>query len=148
MTPEDYYREAASHALAGFQLLEEGLKSYIGCYYETVRQLLPETISYRYQKLDIQEAALGKLVSVFSKINSNDELVFELRKLVKTRDDLAHRAFVHLYGSLPPAKDLQSKASTFIDVAAQIGELLKSLNTETVKVVNERPTNGASAKET
>ena len=105
MSTAQYYRESASHALAGFQLLEEGLKSYVGTYHDTVRKFLPDKLVYRYSRQDIQDAALGKLVGVFSKISANDKLISELRTLTKTRDDLAHKAFVHLYGVVPPADD-------------------------------------------
>jgi hypothetical protein len=139
MNAEQDYRRAATHALAGFQLIEEGLKTYVGQFHETVRKLLPAEIAYLHSQTDIQDAALGKLVNVFSKINSNKQLVAQLRALVKTRDELAHKAFLHLYGTRPAAEELASKTSTFIEVAALVGELLRSLNAESLKVVGVRP---------
>jgi hypothetical protein len=37
---KDLYREGVSHALGGFQLLEEGLKTYLDVYYGTLRNLI------------------------------------------------------------------------------------------------------------
>ena len=46
MDIEQQYREAASHALAGFQLVEQQLKEYIGYYYDAVRFLLNGKLSF------------------------------------------------------------------------------------------------------
>ena len=135
MNAEQYYRDAASHTLAGFQLIEESLKSYIGYYHEMVRRLLPAEVAYRYSRADVQNAALGKLVNIFGKINPNEMLICQLRAHIKVRDELAHTAFLHLYGELPPQQELKSRASSFIQVSKNLGELLGNLNEESNVIV-------------
>lgn len=139
MASEQFYRESAVHALAGFQLIEEALKSYIGFYHETVRQCLPEKLTYRYSRQDVQEAALGKLVSVFGKVSSNDKLISELRTLVKTRDELAHKAFVNLYGPQPSQEEFANRGSALLKVAERLGLILGELNTDSMALVALRP---------
>ena len=125
--------------MAGFQLIEEALKSYIGYYHETVRQFLPEKLSYRYSRQDVQDAALGKLVNVFAKVSSNDKLVSELRTLVKTRDDLAHKAFLNLYGPVPPEDELKKRGDALLKVAERVGLILGELHDDSLSLVALRP---------
>jgi hypothetical protein len=139
MASEQFYRESAVHALAGFQLIEEALKSYIGYYHETVRQCLPEKLTYSYSRQDVQDAALGKLVSVFGKVSSNDALILELRTLVKTRDDLAHKAFVNLYGPPPAEEDFEKRGAALLKVAERLGLILEELNKDSLSLVVIRP---------
>jgi hypothetical protein len=136
---EQYFRESATHALAGFQLVEEALKSYIGQYRDAVRRFLPEKLTYRYARQDVQEAALGKLVNVFAKVTPNDKLVAELRGLVKARDDLAHKAFVNLYGPKPSEEEFRKRGDAFIQVARRLGNILGELHEESVRLVAVRP---------
>ena len=68
MKSKEGYREAAIHVLGGFQLIEESLKQYIRNYYDTVRCLLDNRLFFDYTGLDINEAALQRLLSIFSKI--------------------------------------------------------------------------------
>jgi hypothetical protein len=144
MAAEHFYRESATHALAGFQLVEEALKSYIGYYHETVRQFLPEKLSYRYSRQDVQDAALGKLVNVFAKISSNDKLISELRTLIKVRDDLAHKAFIALYGQLPPEDELKKRGDTLLKIAERVGLILGELHDDSLALVALRPPKPAS----
>ncbi len=59
--PHKRYQDAASHALAGFQLIEGGLKDYIGIYHKIVRRLLPDRPAYKHTRKDVEEVALGRL---------------------------------------------------------------------------------------
>ena len=139
MKVEEHYREAASHALAGFQLIEEGLKSYIDLYHQAVRRLLSEKLTYRYARKDVQDAAYGKLVEVFGKVNGNDELIADLRSLKKIRDDLAHKAFVNLYGTMPEDAELRRRADLYIGVADKIGKLMGRIQREAALMVAVAP---------
>jgi hypothetical protein len=135
MNAEQHYRDAASHTLAGFQLIEESLKSYIGYYHEMIRRLLPTEVAYRHSRAEIQDAALGKLVNIFGKINSNEVLISQLRTHIKVRNELAHTAFLHLYGELPPQQELKSRTASFIQISENLGELLGNLNEESNVIV-------------
>ena len=139
MATEQYYRESATHALGGFQLVEEALKSYIGQYHDVVRKFLPKGFTYRYARQDVQDAALGKLVNVFAKVSPNDKLIVELRGLVKTRDDLAHKAFVNLYGPKPSEEELRKRGDRFVEVAERLGNILGELHDDSLRLVAVRP---------
>ncbi len=142
------YRNAVSHALAGFQLVEEGLKDYLGFYYATVRRLLPDELAFGYARDDIKDAALGKLINVSSKVCSNTALIAELRTLIKVRDDLAHRALIDLYGNGAQTQDLELKTKALFQTAERINTLLKQVNEESLKVLSvATPSPGAGQAE-
>jgi len=135
MDRELQYRNAVSHALAGFQLIEEALKDYIGYYHEAVRKLLPSTLTYGSSRRDIQDAALGKLINVFAKSCGNQLLISDLRSLTGTRDELAHKALLDLYGCVQDPADLASRSAELQKTAEQVGELLTVINEETLNVL-------------
>lgn len=135
MDREQQYRDAVSHALAGFQLVEEALKDYIGIYHEAVRKLLPSTIAYGSSRKDIQDAALGKLINVFAKSCGNQALITELRSLINTRDELAHRALLGLYGNAQEPSNLAERSVALQTIAEQISGLLAQINKEMLNVL-------------
>lgn len=135
MDIEQQYREAASHALAGFQLVEQQLKEYIGYYYDAVRFLLNGKLSFNYTREEMDEAALERLTNIFSKINSNEELIKRIRALIKHRNNVAHRALVHLYGKGRTDEELKANIDEFIEIAEKLGLILRDLLKETSNVV-------------
>jgi hypothetical protein len=134
MNVKQQYHDAATHALAGFQLVEESLKQYIGIYYDAVRFLLKNQLSFQYKREEINDAALERLTNLFSKINANKELVERIRPLIKNRNDVAHRALVHLYGKPKPDAEYKVGIDEFIEVAQKIGVILEDLHKETLIV--------------
>lgn len=128
------YREGVSHALGGFQLLEEGLKTYIGVYHQTVRAVLNGRLHYDYDQSDVQEAPLGRLLTVFAKICSNEELLAEMRSLLKHRDQAAHQAFICLYGPGPGDHKLIEMSDANAKLGTQLSLLLPRLHQEMLKV--------------
>ncbi len=137
--PHKRYQEVASHALAGFQLIEGGLKDYIGIYHGLVRKLLPSGLAYKYSRKDVEEVALGRLINIFSKLSTNDALVGALRAQVALRDELAHRAFLNLYGHGDNAEDLISQTDRLVDVAQQIVGLLEAIHNECKTLARSYP---------
>jgi hypothetical protein len=139
MTPpvdhEQRYRDVFSNALAGFQLIEEALKDYIGFYHETVRKLLPSELTYGSTRQDIQDAALGKLINVFAKCSNNQVLISELRSLISVRDQLAHRGLIDLYGTEKTRVDFADRAKQLQETAEKISGLLDQVNKESLKVI-------------
>jgi hypothetical protein len=133
MTQKEKYTEATIHALAGFQIIEEHLKMYIGYYYDAVRVLLKGQLSFQYTREEINEAPLERLTSLFSKINANNDLVKRIRSLLKHRNEIAHGAFTHLYG--PPKTDEQFKTDTaeFLVVAGKLDVIMKDIFTEVLQ---------------
>ena len=131
---KDQYRESAAHTLGGFQLLEEGLKTYIDIYYRAVNSLLEQRLHFGYQRSDIQDAPLGRLLTVFSKVCANADLVNEMRSLIKHRDRAAHQAFICLYGTGTSEQAFTQMKDENLKLSTQLGTLLPRLHDETVKV--------------
>jgi hypothetical protein len=134
MNSRDRYKEASTHALAGFQIIEESLKDYIGHYYDAVRKVLDAKLHFQYSRSDIDQAALGKLLSIFCKINKNEDLVKDLRKLIKHRDDLAHKALVHLYGEPKSDAEFDAMTDSAIEIAEKLGSLMATVRQEILHV--------------
>lgn len=133
-TLKGLYREGVTHTLGGFQLLEEGLKNYIDLYYATASQLLQGQLHFGYERSDIQDAALGRLLTVFGKVSANQALLSEMRSLVKHRDQAAHQAFVCLYGPGPADQTLMVMTDANAKLMAQLSDLLPRLHAETLRV--------------
>jgi hypothetical protein len=131
---KDLYREGVAHTLGGFQLLEEGLKTYIGVYHSTVSQILKGRLHYGYEQSDIQEAPLGRLLTVFGKVCSNQALIAEMRALVRHRDEAAHQAFICLYGPGPGDQKLIEMVDANAKLGTQLSLLLPRLHAEMLKV--------------
>lgn len=133
-SPKELYRDSVSHALAGFQLLEGGLKTYIDLYYETVRQLLHGKLHFGFDKAEVLEAPLGRLLQIFSRVSSNTELLAELRGLVKDRNKIAHQSFVCLYGPDTSAQEYAAMTARNMELGTLLSKLLPRLHEETVSV--------------
>jgi hypothetical protein len=94
---EALYERAANQALGGYQIIEEQLKTYIGIHFDRTRVLLNGKLHFGFSSDDYKEAALGRLVQVFSKLCSNEPLIAELRTVIARRNHVAHQAFLTLY---------------------------------------------------
>ncbi len=128
--PKEFYGTSVGHALGGFQLLEEGLKSYIGLHYTTVRALVAGRVHFDFQRADIQEAALGRLLTIFAKLCSNRPFVEEIRRLVKHRDHAAHQAFARLYGINTSDSEFVKMAEENLKLATQLATIQGQLHAE------------------
>jgi hypothetical protein len=95
------YKNGVNLALSGFQFLEETLKTYLELYFAAVRHLTGDKLYFGFERSDYQEAALGRLVQVFSKTCSDKVLVAELRSMVKKRDHIAHQALLRFFRPEP-----------------------------------------------
>lgn len=135
MNNQKIYSEAATHALAGFQIVEESLKDYITAYHQTVKKFLPDELMYQHKRSDIEDLALGKLIEIFSKVNSNILLIGKLRKIKQTRDQLAHKALTKLYGPEKDTFDFLESTDRFIDTAAELGLIIEDILKEHNKLL-------------
>ena len=127
---KERYKTSLVLALAGFQMVEESLKTYLSFCHDAVRELLPPGLTYKYSRADVEDAALGKLLMIFSKTTSNDGLVIALRKLQKDRDLIAHRALLDLFRSSDSSQNLKSEAKRMMDLAARVNAHLGEINEE------------------
>jgi hypothetical protein len=100
---KELYSSAVNQVLAGYQLIEEMLKSYIATHFELTRAILAGRLHFDFHREDYQDAALGRLIQVFSKLTPNKALVSDLRSVVRHRDQIAHKSLLKLYqGDLRP----------------------------------------------
>lgn len=81
-------------ALAFLQMIEEALRLYVGTAEELIAAARPYGVPFKVDKKIIESAALGKLISMFEKLNSNEALHSRLRALPKHRNHIAHAAFM------------------------------------------------------
>lgn len=130
------YSVSVNQVLSGFQLVEEQLKTYIECHFDSVRTILNGRLYFDFKRDDYQDAALGRLTQVFSKICANKQLVTDLRAMIKRRDHIAHRALLMLYGpDMSPAEyimlgdELMSDMRRISDLLDRILGELQSLRT-------------------
>jgi hypothetical protein len=130
MAGRDHYREAVISALSGFQLIESTLKLYISMHYDTTRLLLKDRVHFDFQGDDLKDAALGRLVTVFSKLNRNTRLVARIRELIKHRDEIAHQALVQLFDPNKGEDDHVAGAGRMFEITNKVGPILDDLQKE------------------
>lgn len=134
---KELYGRSVNQALAGFQLIEEMLKTYLEMHFDQVRALLKESIYFEFRRQDYQDAALGRLTQVFSKLCPNQDLVRDLRAVVRRRDHLAHRALLKLYeGGIEPNEYLRLIDEVQIDMSRN-KELMSRIANEMSKLVSK-----------
>lgn len=82
-------------ALLSFQMIEEALKISIGLSYEIIANTIPSDIAFKFEPNSVNNAPLGNLIKMFSKISKNEVLIRDLKKVVEWRNFCAHSAFAH-----------------------------------------------------
>ncbi|WP_096696466.1 hypothetical protein [Polaromonas sp. AER18D-145] len=80
-------------ALGFLQMIEEGLKLYVGTAEELIQAATPYGVPFKVDRKAIENAPLGKLIGMFAKLNRNDQLIARLRQLPEHRNHIAHAAF-------------------------------------------------------
>jgi hypothetical protein len=89
----EYLQEVAS-SLGGCQLLEFELKMYIERAFDVIRQKTKGLVDFDYRGSDYEDASLERLITVFRKLTTNQNLVTDLNAFRKKRNFIAHRAIV------------------------------------------------------
>ena len=79
--------------LIDFQFIEECLKMSITTADKIIQKNVAPYFQYNYNRKDIENFALGKLVERYSKMSNNHSLVTHIRELMKERDNIAHKGF-------------------------------------------------------
>ena len=100
---KEHYRKGANLALAGYQLIESLLKTYIKNYFSIVKSIIGNELYFGFDGQDYEEAPLGRLLQVFSKICDNQKLVKDLQSEIKHRNDVAHKSMLILYSKSKPS---------------------------------------------
>lgn len=129
----ELYRDGVTHVLAGYQLLEEQLKEFIGLHYEKTRILLAGRIHFGYLRSDHAKSPLGRLTNTFGKLSANGDLLARLRAVGDHRDHVAHQALLVLYGP----KLTVEQYGTLTKEIAEKADLLHGLMLELVEEQNK-----------
>lgn len=129
------YVLAVQNALFTFQMIEESLKICVGLSYEIIKLSAPPPTAFNFDTNNINNAPLGKLIQMFSSVTTNQQLVSELRKILKWRNFCAHRAYVHEFmnrqGSTPITSDdiadVQTATTFGVNLVEQINSEMRSI---------------------
>lgn len=118
-------------ALAFMQMIEEALRLYVGTAEELIAAGVPYGVPFRVDRKGINRAALGKITTMFEKVNRNQGLIANLQKLPEHRNYLAHAAFMQsVRGIHDESIDLEYARQHAIAVGDHAEELLKEIGQE------------------
>lgn len=133
-TAKDIYTDTATHALAGFQLLEASLKDYIAEYYHAIKTMVGTKLPFKYDRADIENSPLGRLCTLFSKLNENEPLIKKIQSIQSHRDKLAHRALALTFDRNISDEEYLKMTHTFEETINDIEIVLKEVREERIKV--------------
>jgi hypothetical protein len=118
-------------ALFNFQLLEEGLKTYIDKAYDIIRHSLPSQLRLQVDPAEYENAPLERLIKMYSKLSKNAALVDRLKRLVKPRNYCAHRAYAHEFQSrIDPSVNVHVELRTIVTANSEAMKALDELHEE------------------
>ena len=129
------YLDKVCEALRSFQMLEEGLKIYIGLYVEVERLSGNRDENLDSLIKDIFNTPLSYVIKRFKKTNPNGAIVSRLdrKDLIEWRNFLAHNAFHHEFMSRASARNFSYHTALDIaKVALDIGYLTLDLGEEII----------------
>jgi hypothetical protein len=129
------YEKGVNQLLAGFQLIEDMLKSYLEAHFDLTRAFLAGRLHFEFRREDYQEAPLNRLMHVFSRLCANSQLVTELRAVIKRRNDVAHRALLKLFDNQLSPTDYAALINELATDNAAVASLLQRLHDEFIKLL-------------
>lgn len=131
---QQFYKDRMVGLLTSFQLLEFSLKLYIGTSYDYILMLVEGHIHFDFSISDIETYPLERLLTLFSKLNGNEELKKRLNKLRKERNYIAHEALLVTIASNPNMDILSKKFKDFFYLEDELSECLKLVTKEFSKL--------------
>ena len=131
---QQFYKDITVGLLTNFQLLELSLKLYIGTSYDYIHILVEDHVRFDFSISDVENYPLERLLTLFSKLNDNEELKKRLNKLRKERNYIAHEALLVTVGSNPNMDKLQKKSQDFFYLEDELSECLKLVSEEFSKL--------------
>jgi hypothetical protein len=134
-------------ALGFLQMIEEGLRLYVGTAETLIEAAVPYGIPFRVNAGALRTASLGKLIGMFEKLNRNDALIARLRKLPEHRNHIAHAAFLRAFQASAggSASELEAAKKQATEVGDEAEKLLWLIRQEMLSVMNNYP-NSLSAQ--
>jgi len=124
------YWAKLQNALLNFQFMEESIRMYLGSAYYIVLRKLDSQIPFEFTYKDVKNDSLGKLLIKFAKFNSNKQLTDRIRKLIKDRNHLVHRAYLMTAEELNDDKFLSDETVKLKRIVRSSKECLNSLMEE------------------
>lgn len=134
---QKHYKERVVGILSNFQLLELALKIYIGKSYDFIDFMIADRVYFDFSIADIENYPLERLLTLFGKLNGNEELKKRLNKLKSSRNYVAHEALLVTIGNNPNMDTLHEKAGEFFILEDELSECLKLLTDEGTKLVSQ-----------
>lgn len=134
----DSYKATIMRILGNFQLLEFALKVYIGKTYLLIKNCVGDKVHFGYTAKDVESFALERLLNVFSKLNSNNELLTRLKNLKDERNHIAHKALIITMGAKYDQGAVEDKYIEYFTLEDELAECLK-LVIEEVRSLKEWP---------
>lgn len=132
--PRKPYKETTLRLLGSFQLLELALKVYIGLSYKAIRVRVESVVHFDYSEDDLDDLPLGRLLSLFKKLNSNAELLARLQKLQTERNQIAHRSLLITMGLLYDKGAVEDKYIEYSMLEDELNECLQAVSAESRKL--------------
>ncbi len=125
-----HYKETTLRVLGEFQLLEFALKVYIGLSYKAIKLRVENIVHFDYTENDLDDLPLGRLISLFKKLNSNTALIKRLHALQTERNHIAHRSLLITMGSFYDRGLVEDKYLEYSILEDELTECLQALNSE------------------
>ena len=132
MSPQKIH-QTAIQALADFQLLEEGIRTYLDIAYATIRGATKNVIRFRFDRKCFEKDSLGKLVDKFSRLNSNDALISKLRQAVSERNRIAHSGLLLSLNDLAPL-NLRARTVEYAAIHKKASALVREVIQEVLSL--------------
>lgn len=122
--PREHYKIATLRILGNFQLLEFALKAYIGRAYSVIRDCVGEKVPFDYCRKDVDAYPLERLLTTFSKLNLNKELLVRLNKLREERNHIAHKSLIVTMGAMYDRGAVEDKCYEYFWLEDELAECL------------------------
>jgi hypothetical protein len=127
----DIHLREIQNALFYFQMIEEGLKTYVSKAHEVIQCSLPSELVFRSDPREYENAPLERLIKLFAKVTRNEDLVDRLSKLLKPRNYCAHRAYALAFLSkVRPGVDMKAEVRKAAEAGSAAEEIFFELQAE------------------
>ena len=127
----DIHLREIQNALFYFQMIEEGLKTYVSKAHEVIERSLPSELVFRSDPKEYENAPLERLIKLFAKVTRNEDLVGRLSKLLEPRNHCAHRAYALAFLSkVRPSVDMYAEVRKVAEAGSAAAEVFFALQEE------------------
>jgi hypothetical protein len=140
VTLEKKYKKEINNALERCQFIEEKLRACIMRAVEIAEIRLLQDFPVRYTSKDISKLTMGTLVSIFSKINADTDLLESLKLITKDRNNVAHKSLLLTLGELQDVKHMEKATQEMKDIverATTIHYRLLDIQNDLIKALHE-----------